>query len=266
MSAPWWRDTEACPAFSGRSGEFCLSGKNFDACLDFVRTAEGGYSDDPKDKGNWLPGPKGEKDTLIGSCYGVSAQQLAAWMAPSAITADSMKCLDLSTFDAIARARFWNPLVCSALPVGVDLMVFDFGWNCGVQASARLLQRMLGVLADGVIGNRTLEALAHAVPAEILPQIDPEALKILHSRLGLPPSSGIGPEVHRALTRTGGREMLMVLVLAGMQAREYQAFSGFRRWGRGWLARNRRRMETALAMVSAAASREAQSGGSSVTV
>ncbi len=234
-----------------------MTGQNFDACLDFVRTAEGGYSDDPKDTGNWLPDEKGE-DTLIGSCYGVSAPLLAAWMKPAKVTAEDMKNLDLGTFDAIARSRFWNPLSCSALPAGIDLMVFDFGWNCGVGTSAHLLQRMAGTTPDGQIGNRTLEALNQAEIDDILPQIDPDALSVLHARLGLPPSSGIGPEVRRALARRGGMTLLMVLVLSGMQEREYRARAGFRRWGKGWLARTRRRTETALAMVTAAAVRDAQ--------
>ncbi|GBR03039.1 glycosyl hydrolase 108 family protein [Acetobacter oeni] len=235
-----------------------MTGQNFDACLDFVRTAEGGYSDDPKDTGNWLPGEKNSKGDLIGSCYGVSAPMLASWMQPEKITADDMRNLDLGTFDAIARSRYWNPLACSVLPAGIDLMVFDFGWNCGVHVSACLLQRMTGATPDGVIGNRTLTALTQAETGEILPQIDPDALAVLHSRLGLPPSSGIGPEVTRALTRRGGLDLLMVLVLSGMQEREYRMRSGFRRWGKGWLARTRRRTETALAMVTAAAVRETQ--------
>ncbi|NHO32682.1 glycosyl hydrolase 108 family protein [Acetobacter fallax] len=234
-----------------------MTGQNFDACLDFVRTAEGGYSNDPKDTGNWLPEENGSKGALIGSCYGVSAPMLASWMQPAKITEDDMKNLDLATFDAIARSRFWNPLACSALSAGIDLMVFDFGWNCGVHLSAHLLQRMTGATPDGIIGNRTLTALSQAEIDDILPQIDPDALSVLHARLGLPPSSGIGPEVRRALARRGGMDLLMVLVLSGMQEREYRARSGFRRWGRGWLARTRRRTETALAMVTAATVREA---------
>ena len=233
-----------------------MTGQNFDACLDFVRTAEGGYSSDPKDPGNWLQDEKGRKETLIGSRYGVSALMLASWMAPRTVTADDMRNLDLDTFDAIARSRFWNPLACSALPPGLDLMVFDYGWNCGVHASASLLQRMLGVTMDGAIGPYTLAALAQADVADILPQIDPDNLTILHSRLGLPPSSGIGQEVKRALARQQGMEMLQVLVFSGMQEREYRLRAGFRRWGRGWLARTKRRTETALALVSAAANRQ----------
>ncbi|MBV1837275.1 glycoside hydrolase family 108 protein [Acetobacter estunensis] len=234
-----------------------MTGQNFDACLDFVRTAEGGYSDDPKDAGNWLPDDKGGRGTLIGSCHGVSAALLAAWMKPAVPTAEDMRTLDLATFDAIARSRFWNPLGCSALPAGLDLMVFDFGWNCGLYPSASLLQRMVGTTPDGQIGPRSLAALASVTMEDLLSQLDPDGLSILHERLGLPPSSGIGPEVRRALARRDGMGLLMVLVLSGMQTRDYRSKVGFRRWGRGWLARTRRRTETALAMVSAAAVREA---------
>lgn len=236
-----------------------MSGQNFDACLDFVRTAEGGYSDDPKDPGNWLPGEKGLKDMLVGSHYGVSASLLAAWMKPAPVTVDDMRHLDLATFDAIARSRFWNPLACSALPSGIDLMVFDFGWNRGVSTSAKILQKMVGVTPDGQIGLQTLAAITQLDAGDVLSQIDPEGLAILHERLGLPPSSGIGPEVLRALARRGNMELLMVLVLSGMQQRSYRAVTGFRRYGRGWLARTQRRTDTALAMVTAATARNARS-------
>ncbi|MCE0742952.1 hypothetical protein LWC05_03475 [Acetobacter sicerae] len=234
-----------------------MTGQNFDACLDFVRTAEGGYSEDPKDLGNWLPAENGRKGVLIGSHYGVSAAMLASWKKPQPVSQDDMRNLDLDTFDAIARSRFWNPLVCSALPAGLDLMVFDFGWNCGVSASARLLQRMVGVTMDGCIGPQTLSALNHMNASDLLPQIDPDNLAALHARLGLPPSSGIGPEVRRALESQQTMGLLLVLVLSGMQEREYRVRAGFRRWGRGWLARTKRRTETALALVVAARGREA---------
>ncbi|MDG6094241.1 hypothetical protein LOC54_03785 [Acetobacter sp. AN02] len=232
-----------------------MTGQNFNACLDFVRTAEGGYSSDPKDPGNWITPGKGQPKQFVGSRYGVSAPVLAAWLHPQPVTADMMRTLDVDTFGAIARSRYWNPLSASAFPAGIDLMLFDFGWNCGVGSSAILLQRMVGALPDGVIGRRTLDAFDNAAPADILPQISPESLTTLHSRLGLPPSSGIGPEVQRAICRRGGLPAVMVLVLSGMQEREYRTRAGFRRYGRGWLARTRRRTETALAMVSAEAAR-----------
>lgn len=87
--------------------------------------------------------------------------------------------------------------------------------------------------------------------------IDPDNLAALHARLGLPPSSGIGPEVRRALESQQTMGLLLVLVLSGMQEREYRVRAGFRRWGRGWLARTKRRTETALALVVAARGREA---------
>lgn len=113
---------------------------------------------------------------------------------------------------------------------------------------------------DGCIGPHTLAALNQMNAADLLPQIDPDNLATLHTRLGLPPSSGIGPEVKRALECRQTMTLLLVLVLAGMQEREYRVRAGFRRWGKGWLARTKRRTETALALVVAAKSREAEPG------
>jgi lysozyme family protein len=117
---------------------------------------------------------------------------------------------------------------------------------------------MIGVTADGIIGTRTLAALLHADVDDILPQIDPDNLALLHTRLGLPPSSGIGLEVKRALSRQNAMDTLLVLVLSGLQTRDYRIKAGFRRWGKGWLSRTKRRTDTALALVSAAAKRPSE--------
>jgi hypothetical protein len=54
------------------------------------------------------------------------------------------------TARAIYRSLYWNPLRADALPVGVDLSVFDMGVNAGIWGSARLLQRVLGFIGDEV--------------------------------------------------------------------------------------------------------------------
>src|SRR5258707_4825515 len=67
------------------------------------------------------------------------------------------------TARAIYRSLYWNPLRADALPVGVDLSVFDMGVNAGIWGSARLLQRVLGFVGDevdGSIGPETLSAAA----------------------------------------------------------------------------------------------------------
>lgn len=53
----------------------------------------------------------------------------------------------------------WNSVKCDNLPAGVDYLVYDFAVNAGAGQSAKLLQRAVGVPADGGIGPVTLAAV-----------------------------------------------------------------------------------------------------------
>ena len=47
---------------------------------------------------------------------------------------------------------------CDLLPIGIALMVFDFGVNAGPGTSARQLQVAIGVTVDGIVGPVTARA------------------------------------------------------------------------------------------------------------
>ena len=136
---------------------------DFLACSVFTRVEEGGYVDDPRDTGNWTGGAVGA-GTLIGSNMGVGAPTLAAWLRSPAIGVATMRGLSLSIYGAIAKAQYWNPMACADMPPGIDLMLFDFGWNRGPGTSIRLLQGALGLHQDSLCGPATVRAaLAHPV-------------------------------------------------------------------------------------------------------
>ncbi|WP_419729517.1 glycoside hydrolase family 108 protein [Lichenicola sp.] len=141
---------------------------DFQACSVFTRMEEGGYVDDPRDTGNWTGGAVGA-GVLIGSNMGVGAPALASWLKTTAIGVDTMRGLSLSIYGAIARAHFWNPMSCADMPPGIDLMLFDFGWNRGPGTSIHLLQAALGLHQDGVCGPVTVRA-AHMRPTTSLLQ------------------------------------------------------------------------------------------------
>lgn len=66
------------------------------------------------------------------------------------------------------HVSYWLPLRCDALPAGLDLLVFDCGVNQGVAQAARLLQRVLRIPEDGLIGPHTIGAAsAFLPPAEL---------------------------------------------------------------------------------------------------
>ncbi len=64
---------------------------------------------------------------------------------------------------AIYRANYWDPLHCDSLNPGVAFVLFNDATLSGVDAAAKLLQRVVGATEDGVIGPQTLR-LANAMP------------------------------------------------------------------------------------------------------
>lgn len=122
----------------------------FLSCLAQVLRHEGGFSNDPQDPGG-------------ATMMGITRATLAEWRGEP-VDVEDVRSLTEEEAREIYRARYWNPLRCDSLPAGIDLMVFDFGVNAGPGAAARMLQRAVGVRADGAIGPMTLAAARAADP------------------------------------------------------------------------------------------------------
>ena len=71
---------------------------------EFVERAEGGYTDNPNDNGNWTGGKKGSGD-LIGTNFGISAPVLKAYLGRTPSVAD-MKNLKKSTAEKIYKKNY----------------------------------------------------------------------------------------------------------------------------------------------------------------
>ena len=117
----------------------------FDACLDEVLKAEGGFVNHPADPGG-------------ATKMGITRRTLSEFR-ETEVTDEDVRALTRAEAREIYRARYWTPMRCAELPAGIDLMVFDFGVNAGPGRSVRLLQRCAGVAADGSIGPVTLAAV-----------------------------------------------------------------------------------------------------------
>jgi lysozyme family protein len=172
----------------------------FDACLAFTLREEGGYVDDPADPGG-------------ATNMGITLATYRQWSDNPGLGSTQVQDMTERTVRAIYRSLYWNPLRADALPIGVDLSVFDMGVNAGIWRSARLLQRALrftGEEVDGCIGPETLDAAA---------QCDPRAL---------------------------------VTDLAERQAAYYRSLADFATFGTGWLNRTKARRNAALAMIAGA--------------
>lgn len=107
---------------------------NFDQAFGFVVGAEGGYVNDPHD-------PGGE------TRFGISKR---------AYPNEDIKNLSIDRAKQLYRSDCWDACKCDAIPSPLNLYVFDAAVNQGVGVAIKLLQHILGVTQDGVIGPKTL--------------------------------------------------------------------------------------------------------------
>ena len=166
-------------------------------CLDFTFREEGGFVDNPSDPGG-------------ATNLGITLDKLRDWRGDPDLGLAAIKALGRDEASAIYAADYWNPVRGDDLPVGLDLLVFDFAVTSQVVNSSRLLQTQLGVRSDGWIGDVTLEA-AHGA--------------------------------------AGYNEHALLLDLAAKLGVFYVHLKAYPTFGRGWMARLKRRQDAAFRLV-----------------
>ena len=110
---------------------------DFDAAFTALIGNEGGYSNDPDD-------PGGE------TMWGITLRVARA----NGYTGD-MRNLPQAEAKRIARDVYWSMAHCDELPDGIRFDVFDTSYNSGVSEAIILLQRAMGITADGHFGPET---------------------------------------------------------------------------------------------------------------
>lgn len=122
---------------------------NFDQAFTRLLGSEGGYANNPADKG----GPTN---------WGITEA-----VARANGYAGDMRDLPQDTAKAIYRRLYWDAPGIVNLPPGVQYDVFDGAVNSGPTQSVKWLQRAVGVADDGVIGHITIRA-AGLMPAGVV--------------------------------------------------------------------------------------------------
>ena len=125
-----------------------MSAADWTTCIAFTLAAEGGLVDDPRDPGGLTN-------------FGISQ---------AAFPKVDIRGLTPAKASVIYHDHYWQPISGDdpRLVPGVDLMVFDMAVNAGIGGSARILQRCVGVEADGAIGPMTLLAVKGAHAASLI--------------------------------------------------------------------------------------------------
>jgi lysozyme family protein len=231
-----------------------MTAVSYAAATSFTILQEGGYTDDPRDSGNWSSGIVGQ-GTLIGSNMGCGAPATIAYMAQMrpnfVVTASWMRALPRPVYDGMARESYWRPMQCDALASGVDLSAFDDSWNTGTGSAAKKLQWLVGVTQDGQIGPLTLGQVARCSLAPIARALSSHDAALLQAKLGVTADGIVGPMTLGALAAAPDatvRPMVLLLGLAEAQSAYYRTLYNFPIYGDGWLARTGRRLAAAISL------------------
>ncbi len=98
----------------------------------------------------------------------------------SPVDEQEMRSLTQERVTPFYKTRYWNLVRGDELPAGVDYCAFDVAVNSGVGRAVRFLQLASGVVADGLIGPGTMNAIAKADPKELVKKMCQERREFLH--------------------------------------------------------------------------------------
>ncbi len=149
----------------------------FDRAVALVFQHEGGFVNHPRDPGE-------------ATKFGITRQTLARTRGRPASVEDVRR-LTRDEAASIYRRFYWDAVRADELPPGVDLAVFDLAVNSGPARAARMLQNVLGVEPDGIVGPDTIRAASEADPFKVIRRLTRARLGFL-SRLVIWPVFGRG--------------------------------------------------------------------------
>jgi lysozyme family protein len=115
----------------------------------FILKWEGGFSNDPSDKGGATN--KGITIATFRQYYGSKA------------TIEQLKNITDEQWLTIFKIGYWYPFKGDYINnQSVANLCVDWAWNSGTKTAIKQVQRVLGVDADGIVGNITVNAINKA--------------------------------------------------------------------------------------------------------
>jgi lysozyme family protein len=151
--------------------------KNFRDCLAIVLKHEGGYIFHEKDPGGMTN-------------LGVTKRVWEEWVGHE-VDEKAMRALTPAIVAPMYEMKYWRTSYCEKLPRGLDLLVFSMAVNAGAGRSVKLLQDAIGVVADGIIGPRTMAKINEANVETLIDKFS-EARRAYYRGLKLFPVFGRG--------------------------------------------------------------------------
>jgi lysozyme family protein len=140
---------------------------NFDSALAAVLHHEGGYVNHPKDPGGMTN-------------LGVTKRVWEEWVGHE-VDEKAMRALTPADVGPMYRKKYWDKVCGDNLPAGVDVAVFDLAVNSGPGRAAKMLQKVLGVPEDGMIGPKTLEKVGSLDASKLVEDYNAQRLSFLQA-------------------------------------------------------------------------------------
>lgn len=125
----------------------------FNTSLELLLKHEGGFSNHPRDPGSITN-------------LGVTRRSWEAYVGHW-VTEQEMRDLTADKVWDFYKTKYWDLVHGDDLPAGLDFCVFDTCVNSGPNRAVRILQDVLGVSIDGILGPATLTAVGKS-PVELL--------------------------------------------------------------------------------------------------
>ena len=132
-----------------------------------IGIAEGGYTNDPNDRGNWTSGKVGVGE-LKGTKYGVSAM---------AYPFLNIETLTKESAFYYFKQDYWDRVDADKFHPAIAFQLADACYNHGIGNAVRMLQRAVGVADDGAIGPITLDAVNGRDADDVLHLFNAERLE-----------------------------------------------------------------------------------------
>jgi lysozyme family protein len=114
--------------------------------LPLVLKYEGGYVNDPDDKGG-------------ATNKGITQKVYNSYRIKNNLEVQSVKFISNKEVEDIYFDSYWLAGKCDKLPKKVAIAHFDTCVNSGIGRGSKILQKAVGVVVDGAVGNQTLAAV-----------------------------------------------------------------------------------------------------------
>jgi len=132
--------------------------KGFDDALEVAFVVEGGFVNDPDDRGG-------------ATNMGVTQRTYDLWLATEGRSSRPVRKITKHEVATIYRDNYWNAVGADSMAWPLSLVMFDAAVNHGVHGANKLLQQALGVGVDGIVGPKTRLAMAGIKPADLANEV-----------------------------------------------------------------------------------------------